>query len=365
MLAKLMRWITHAVVSVLLATLALSCAAGHGALSIPGTRPATRPLAERPPSTQPVERLDFIAFGDWGQLNDAQRKVAATLRDYVRVQKRDPAVNFAGAFTAGDNIYLRNVTGYDDPRLRQLFADMYDAAVLDFPFYMSLGNHDFEDGKLQIELGYGAYEPTGRWTMPDRYYRLDLPAGTAHPLVTVLMLDSTKDKMKPEEWAKQNDWIDHELRRPRVAPWVIAVAHHPLYSNGDHGDTGPLQVAWGDLFMRGNLDMYVAGHDHDIQHLEIDGFKSTSFVMVGGGGAKVRPMRNSKRGPFSRQSFGFGHFTFTPEKMIVRLVDDGGQVVHAFERERGSGEMRIIENSPSDPATPRTPKSINRPDAGD
>lgn len=364
MLPNLMRWITRTIVLVSTTALAISCSPSNVDLTPPATRPTTRPLAEREPSTQPVERLDFIAFGDWGQLNDTQRKVAATMRDYVVSQKRDPTVNFAGAFTAGDNIYLRNLTGFNDPRLRQVFADMYDPAVLDFPFYISLGNHDYEDSKLQIELGYGAYDPTGRWTMPDRYYRLDLPAGAKRPLVTVLMLDSTRDKMKPEEWARQNEWIDRELRRPRIAHWTIAVAHHPLYSNGDHGDIGPLQVAWGDLFLRGNLDMYVAGHDHDIQHLEIDGFKSTSFVMVGGGGAKVRPMRNEKRGPFSRQSFGFGHVTITHDKMIVRLVDDSGKVVHAFERDH-NGDMRILESSPSDPATPRTAKSINRPDKDD
>jgi hypothetical protein len=114
------------------------------------------------------------------------------------------------------------------------------------------------------------------------------------------------------------------------------------------------------------VNLYVCGHDHDVQHLEVDGYESTSFVMVGGGGAKVRPIRVDvqKRGPFARQSFGFGHLAFTPETMLVRLVDADGQVLHVFARDRAGG-VRILDSSASDTATPRTAKSINRPDAED
>src|SRR4051812_36987794 len=40
---------------------------------------ATAPLA----GDELTSRLDFLTFGDWGMNNTTQRKVAATMRDYV------------------------------------------------------------------------------------------------------------------------------------------------------------------------------------------------------------------------------------------------------------------------------------------
>jgi hypothetical protein len=104
-----------------------------------------------------------------------------------------------------------------------------------------------------------------------------------------------------------------------------------------------------------------------MQHLEIDGFQATtSFILVGGAGAKVRPIRVGvgNRGPFAKQSFGFGHMAFTRDTMLVRLIDGDGAVLHAFARDR-AGKVRVLNSSESDIAMPRTPKSINRPDAED
>ena len=105
-------------------------------------------------------------------------------------------------------------------------------------------------------------------------------------------------------------------------------------------------------------DVYLAGHDHDIQHLSLPGW-STTFVMVGGGGATTRPIRQDNRGPFSRADNGFGQLEFTPEKATVRLLNRRGELEHEFERDL-AGRIRIVHTRPSDVAIPRTPKSITR-----
>jgi 3',5'-cyclic AMP phosphodiesterase CpdA len=65
--------------------------------------------------------------------------------------------------------------------------------------------------------------------------------------VSVLMLDSNRDSLgKDEGWRKETTWLQEELSKPQAEKtWRIAVAHHPLFSNGQHGDNGVLQTTWG------------------------------------------------------------------------------------------------------------------------
>jgi hypothetical protein len=109
--------------------------------------------------------------------------------------------------------------------------------------------------------------------------------------------------------------------------------------------------------------MYVCGHDHDLQHLEIAGWPF-SFLLVGGGGADTRSMRNDRRGPFSRRMNGFGEIRATPEQLIVNVIDVHGSVVHAFARTL-DGRVQVLQGAARDVAIPRTMKSINRPDVDD
>jgi 3',5'-cyclic AMP phosphodiesterase CpdA len=85
--------------------------------------------------------------------------------------------------------------------------------------------------------------------------------------------------------------------RAREAPnhSVLAVAaHHPLYSNGKHRDNPKLIAQWDSLLRRHNVDLYLSGHDHDLQHLEFKGHP-TSFVISGGGGRSSSAGRRSPR----------------------------------------------------------------------
>ena len=101
------------------------------------------------------------------------------------------------------------------------------------------------------------------------------------------MLDSNKDLLGPEQWNQELKWIEAELSRPRKT-WMIACAHHPLFSNGDHGDIGVLQNTWGELFQKHKLDFYLCGHDHDVQHAARDrhGARRDAWFESGEVGAK-------------------------------------------------------------------------------
>jgi tartrate-resistant acid phosphatase type 5 len=107
------------------------------------------------------DRVDLLAMGDWGTGRAPQERVANALAAYV--QSADADIH--GMLLAGDNFYVR-LSGTDDPQWQTLFEQMYDPQVLDFPFYASLGNHDYEQDKVQIQLDYSRENPRSRWTLP-------------------------------------------------------------------------------------------------------------------------------------------------------------------------------------------------------
>jgi acid phosphatase len=87
--------------------------------------------------------------------------------------------------------------------------------------------------------------------------------------------------------AAQLSWLAGELRRARGAcDAVVAVGHHPVFSGGDHRDSEELKGAFRPLFEAPatRADVYVAGHDHTLIHLEAGG---VTYV-VSGAGSQVR-----------------------------------------------------------------------------
>ncbi|QOV89040.1 metallophosphoesterase [Humisphaera borealis] len=269
----------------------------------------------------PQERqVNLLVTGDWGQETIAQAEVAATMSLYG-VWHRPPidAVMFVG-----DNFYVP-LRDTNDSAWQVLFEKRFRTSDLPIPFYAILGNHDYEGHKDGVQLAYAREHPGTRWKMPARWYRVDLPPD--RPLVTALMLDSNHSDLTPADWAAQKRWLADQLSQPRSARWTIALAHHPLFSNGMHGDSALLQREWGDLLQRGKVDFYIAGHDHDMQHLEIPGY-STQFLVCGGGGAEIRAMRRDDRGPFSRSMHGFTHLRFGELAMEAACVDQRGKQAH-------------------------------------
>jgi 3',5'-cyclic AMP phosphodiesterase CpdA len=95
----------------------------------------------------------------------------------------------------------------------------------------------------------------------------------------------------------------NDSRGAREAPChsiFRVAAHHHLYSNGQHRDNPKLIAQWDYLLRRHNVDLYLSGHDHDLQHLEFKGHP-TSFIISGGGGAEPVGCRTPppmERGPW-------------------------------------------------------------------
>lgn len=288
--------------------------------------------------------------GDWGyERFEAQGHVAAAMQHYVK----DTNLKTDALMMLGDNWYGDMTGGVDSPRWKTQFEEMYPASIFDCKAYAVLGNHDYQrmpESKVEIELAYAKRSGT-RWTMPARWYSFEFPA--VKPLATVIALDSNVQKpgQKPkgvnfqltlEEQAEQLRWLEAELEKPRKTPYLIVMAHHPIYSNGPHGDHQVLIAEWAPLLKQHKAHLYLAGHDHDMQHLEFDGHP-TSFVLSGGGGADLYTLKidEAQRGPSARKVYGFSHLEMTPEQLTLRHLDVDGKLIHGFTKSP-NGQVQIL-----------------------
>jgi hypothetical protein len=311
-------------------------------------------LAGSVPSDPAAAQL--LVLGDWGYENPtAQSQVAAGLRAYAKRQSVHPQA----LLLLGDNWYGELATGARSTRWQTQFEEMYPATDLPCPAYAVLGNHDYQrwpESKVDAELEYARSGRNGgaatRWTMPSRWYRFEFPA--KEPLITFLALDSNMPHaetklslgldftLTPEQQAEQLAWFEAELKRPRITPFLGVIAHHPVYSDGPHGDHPVLIRDWDPLFRKYGVDLYMAGHDHDLQHLEFEGHP-TSHFLSGGGGADLYSLKvdPAHRGPYAQKVYGFSHISVTAQLMTLRHLDQNGNIVHAFTR-TPSGKIAIV-----------------------
>ncbi len=292
--------------------------------------------------------VHLFSVGDWG-IDSPDRQVVA---DAMAARTTADGAAPDAVLLLGDNFYVK-LTGIDDPQIKSFFEKTYDPVKLNVPFFAVLGNHDYKGNDDITELAYATRGNT-RFKLPARWYRLELPA--EHPVVTVLMLDSDQQAMSADQWTAETKWIETELAKPH-APWLMCCAHHDMFGNGSHSDNGVLLTSWGPLFKKYGVDIYLCGHEHTLQHLEIADWP-ISFVIAGGGGAARKPMLRDQRGPFSKSVLGFADLHFGPDVATVELVGAKENVLHAFERDH-FGKVTVTVNTPSDPATTKPLKVIN------
>jgi len=282
----------------------------------------------------------LLMVGDWGWENDivGQQQTASQMVKYAK----DNSLKTEALFMLGDSWYGPVPQGIKDPRWKTQFEEMYPKSAFNCPAYSIMGNHDYQKMagvvKTEMELEY-AKQPGARWTQPALWYSFEFPK--KNPLMTVIALDSNmpmghRDNgvdftLTPTQQAEQLKWLTSELEKPRATPFLVVMGHHPIFSNGPHGDHKVLIAEWEPLLRKHKVDLYLAGHDHDLQHLEFEGHP-TSFVCSGAGGADLYDLKiaEAQRGPFAEKVYGFSHLEITPERITIRHIAADGRVVHGF-----------------------------------
>lgn len=232
----------------------------------------------------------FIAIGDTGEGNENQYMVGQAIAQLCAEKGCDFGM------LLGDNFYDSGVSSVNDPQFQDKFELPYED--IDFPIYIALGNHDyggngigvdFDTKKAQYQVDYTKQSQI--WKLPSKYYSFKLEHAEFWGLDTnQVMTDPFNGNSDT-----QKNWLKNGIAASQ-ATWKIGFGHHPYISNGDHGNAGayenieaiPLPFVTGEsvkTFVEeaicGKLDIYLSGHDHNLQWLEPK--CGTEFIVSGGG----------------------------------------------------------------------------------
>lgn len=271
--------------------------------------------------------LPFLIFGDWGRRGQRDQLNVAAQMGVAAAALKVPFV-----VSLGDNFYDYGITSMDDPQWKESFENVYTAPSLQVPWNSILGNHDY-CGNCQAQIDYSAR--SARWRMPSRYYSRteSIPGGKTilmvytdtSPFVTsYAKRELMGPNVRSQDTAAQLEWIDRMLSESK-ADWKIVLGHHPIYSGGEHGDTPELIERLLPLLKRHGVNVYLNGHDHDLQHQEAGGIH---FFCVGAG-STVRPIKSDKLSMFAKSTPGFAAVSVGPSVMEVRLTSASGEVLHS------------------------------------
>jgi tartrate-resistant acid phosphatase type 5 len=287
--------------------------------------------------------LSFIVTGDAGSTHSQLR------RGMLAVMERMP---IDAILLVGDNFYPCGVNSTGDAqwtKITQHFGPTH------LPVYAVLGNHDYGDQQQRGGTDYwtcGHPDPqaevaaTGkiaRWHMPARNYALH------SPIADFVMIDSQPVALDfPKGYAgslgaaDENAWIARALANMH-AHWHIVVGHHTIFSSGMHGRTNnATQTRVRELlplFRQNHVDLYICGHDHDMELLgELHrGPRSDPLFLVSGAGSgtdEMRPRRATvKEPPTIYPQFpatvvmGFAVLQIDATHLTVTFFDHDGKLI--------------------------------------
>jgi hypothetical protein len=256
---------------------------------------------ERVPPVRDAPGVRLAVAGDTGTGDSAQAATVDEMLDQTQGQAPYDAL-----VLLGDLVYEDGDADEVDTAVTEPFAPLTAQGTELVPV---LGNHDYESGE-QTEI----LTALGR----ERAWYVERVGP-----VRIVALDS-EHADDPE----QRSWLERVLARPEPpGTWTIAAMHHPAYSAGEHGSTADVQENWVPLFIRYDVPLVLAGHDHDYQRsLPLDG---VTYV-VSGGAAKLRPTGREDFTAVSASVLHYLDLLVYPHQILGRAIDQSGQLVDRF-----------------------------------
>ncbi|KAL3022141.1 hypothetical protein AAZX31_05G232800 [Glycine max] len=287
--------------------------------------------------------LSLMVIGDWGRKGTYNQSQVATQMGRVAAK-----LNIDFVISTGDNFYDDGLTGIDDPAFEISFSKIYTAKSLQKQWYSVLGNHDYR-GDVEAQLNPILQKIDPRWIC-QRSFIVDTE------IAEFFFIDSTPfvDKyfLKPKD--HKYDWRgvlprekylskllkDLEIAlKDSTAKWKIVVGHHPVRSIGHHGDTKELIRQLLPILEENNVDMYINGHDHCLEH--ISSRSSQIQFLTSGGGSKAwkGDMDKDKKDGIKFYYDGQGFMSVELEETNAKVVyfDIYGKVLHVVNLPKGLG----------------------------
>lgn len=258
--------------------------------------------------------IRFLVVGDWGTGSAFQRRVAKGMNTYSRIEQPQFIIS------TGDNFYPNGAESPDDKKFTTHWKNIYSGDALQLPWYVVLGNHDYRSD-ADAEVAYSKRD--SMWIMPARYYSFtkNMDGISAE----FFMIDTEMLHNGGDAAARQREWLDRSLRASS-AQWKIVVGHHMIRSHGAYKDQPWMLEQVKPLLDKYGVQLYMNGHDHDMQYLRSpqDGF--ACLISGAGGGA-----RNTSYGENTRLAYtngGFAAIALMQNGMYVHFMDSDGNIIY-------------------------------------
>ncbi|XLT53484.1 hypothetical protein S245_046451 [Arachis hypogaea] len=117
------------------------------------------------------------------------------------------------------------------------------------------------------------------------------------------------------------------------ANWKIVVGHHTIRSAGFHGNTLELQNLLLPILQENNVDLYINGHDHCLQHISSLESSPIQFLTSGGGSKAWRGVMNwwkPEEMKFYYDRQGFMSLQLIQTQLHIAFYDVFGNVLHKW-----------------------------------
>jgi len=167
-------------------------------------------------------------------------------------------------------------------------------SLANIPWLTAMGNHDYM-GVVNSQLNR---KDDPRFVAPDRNFKMTQTDSHGNSFVDIFVIDTNPaivDYMNNPETPRQHDelskvhfsatvqWLDHALAASH-APWKVVVGHHGLFSAKDDHNYIELQIPLLPLFQKYGVQVYYAGHNHKLEHMESNGM----VFITSGAGSQVK-----------------------------------------------------------------------------
>jgi len=250
------------------------------------------------------DSVKFLVIGDSGTGDRAQIEVGA------QMWKSHSQFPYEFAIMLGDNMYGSERPQDYVSKFERPFKVLLDDKI---EFFAALGNHDDPNQRFYKNFGMGG----------KRFYAYQKKD------VKFFVLDSNyMDR-------DQQRWLEDELKKSNEK-WKIAYFHHPLYSSGGaHGSEVDLRAIIEPLFIKYNLHVVFAGHEHFYERIKP---QKGIHHFTAGGSAKLRSGDIIRNSPLTAKGFD-------TEQSFMLVEIDGDvlrfQTISRRGRRIDSGEIRL------------------------
>ncbi len=273
--------------------------------------------------------LCFFVLGDWGRKGlHGQTELGKTMAYFAE------QLNPAFIISTGDNFYPDGVESIEDEHWKVSFEEPYGHQSLQtINWYTVLGNHDIR-GNVQAQMDYNQVNPS--WNLPAIYYHQTVAAGEDSLLLVYLetnsfatgyyQSDSYGPFVRAQDTTAQLAWLENLLRKHQDKP-IIVFGHHPLYTAGARaGKSNSVRTHLEPRLEKYGVLAYIAGHEHDVQHINPEDKSVHHFVS--GAGSALREIKDPKAAIFAKSTNAFMVVRILGTRTYMSFIDTEGNEIY-------------------------------------